>query len=104
VLDLELELDACKRSAVDNIKTVAFLNGVLEQSLAGIYVIDNGLFTYVNKTFADIFGYMSPDEIVGKLNINRLIAPECRDLVREDVQKRTTGEIGAIRYTFYRLA
>ena len=74
----ELELSECKQTAVENEKTVAFWNGILEESLAGIYVIDSGHFSYVNQSFADIFGYTSPTEIVGSLEFLELVAPESR--------------------------
>ena len=97
---LEHEVAAYKAAEARNIKSLAFLNGILDQSLAGIYVIYNGAFTYANQSFADIFGYASADEIIGKMPITELIAPECRDLVLENIRKRTAGEINDIRYSF----
>ncbi|MCX8110230.1 MAG: PAS domain S-box protein [Syntrophorhabdaceae bacterium] len=38
-----------------------------EQSPVGIYLIQDGLFRYVNKTFAEIHGY-DPEEIINKLS------------------------------------
>jgi diguanylate cyclase (GGDEF)-like protein/PAS domain S-box-containing protein len=96
----ELELSECKRTVVENTKTVAFWNGILEESLAGIYVIDSGHFSYVNQSFADIFGYASPEEIIDSVEFLELVAPESRDLVFENVRKRTAGEIDEMRYTF----
>jgi diguanylate cyclase (GGDEF)-like protein/PAS domain S-box-containing protein len=96
----ELELTECRRIIAENTKTVAFWNGILEESLAGIYVIDSGHFSYVNQSFADIFGFTSPDEIVDRLEFLELVAPESRDTVLENVRKRTEGEIDEMRYTF----
>jgi diguanylate cyclase (GGDEF)-like protein/PAS domain S-box-containing protein len=96
----ERELNECKRTVAENTKSVAFWNGILEESLAGIYVIDSGHFSYVNQSFADIFGYTSPDEIVGNMEFLELVAPESRDLVLENVRKRTDGEIDEMRYSF----
>lgn len=96
----ELELNECRRIIAENTKTVAFWNGILEESLAGIYVIDSGHFSYVNQSFADIFGYASPDEVVDGPEFLELVAPESRDLVLENVRKRTEGEIDEMRYTF----
>lgn len=46
---------------------------LIEQSGAGVYEIQNGEFSYVNDTFADLFGYelaelvgMSPDDIIAE--------------------------------------
>ncbi len=38
-----------------------------EQSPVGVYLIQEGLFRYVNKTFAEIHGY-EPEEIINKLS------------------------------------
>lgn len=96
----ELELSECKRTVAENTKAVAFWNGILEESLAGIYVIDSGHFSYVNQSFADIFGYASPDEIINRVEFLELVAPESRDMVFENVRKRTAGELDEMRYAF----
>jgi len=84
-----------------NVQSISFLNGLLEQSLAGIYAIDsNGGLSYVNQAFADIFHYDSPDEIIGKLTPKDFVAPECRDFVLENIKKRTLGQVKEMRYTF----
>lgn len=53
---------------------------LVESSLSGAYVIQNNLFRYVNRAFAEIFGY-EIQEIVGKLGPIELTAPEDRALV-----------------------
>ncbi|WP_432738269.1 diguanylate cyclase domain-containing protein [Maridesulfovibrio sp. FT414] len=97
---LEDELEACRLELSRNSNAVDFLNGLLDQSLVGIYVIEDGRFSYVNKSFALIFGYDSPAEIVGRFPITELVAPECRDLVSGNVQKRQSGKRDEMRYTF----
>ncbi|KWT83480.1 PAS domain-containing sensor histidine kinase [Candidatus Magnetominusculus xianensis] len=58
---------------------------LVEQSLAGIYIIQNRKLSYVNPRFAQILGYDHPDEIIEKLAI---------ELVSEEDQK----EISEILY------
>lgn len=77
-----------------------WLRGLVEQTLAGIYLIQDGRFRYVNQGFADMFGFASPDEIVDRLSVTELIAPEDRQRVNENVRKRTDGEVPAMRYVF----
>ncbi len=72
---------------------------LFENSLAGVYVIQDGTLLAVNATLARIFGYERPDEIVGR-PVSDLVAPECRDLVRENERRRVEGEIAAIHYEF----
>lgn len=97
---LRQELAACKRVEAEHARGIAFSNGILDQSLAGVYVINNGRFSYVNQVFADLFGYASPEEIVDKLEMINLVAPESRGTVLENVRKRISGESTEIRYTF----
>lgn len=70
-----------------------------ESALAGVYLIQDGLFRYVNPALAAIFGYRR-DEIEGKLGPLDLTVPEDRPTVVENIRRRVEGEIEAIHYTF----
>lgn len=74
--------------------------GLVEQSLIGIYVIQDGRFRYVNPGFAAIFGYDSAEELVERVAVSELVSPEDRARVAENVRRRLDGEISDIRYTF----
>ena len=61
-----------------------------EQSLVGVYVQARNRYGYVNPAFAQIFGFDSPDEVVGHVAAHTLIAPE--DLERvNDISRRVVG-------------
>ncbi len=77
-----------------------WLRALVEQTLAGIYVIQDGRFRYVNQEFARIFGYASPADIIDLLKIAELIAPEDREMVAENVRRRAEGEMPEMRYSF----
>lgn len=72
---------------------------LVEQSLAGIYIIQDGRFTYVNPRFAEIFGYKQ-SEIINSKTVLELVAPSDRKKVANNIQKRLSGEIQSIRYRF----
>ncbi|MBI2384973.1 MAG: PAS domain S-box protein [Elusimicrobia bacterium] len=72
---------------------------LVERSLAGIYVIQDGRFAYVNARFANIFGYR-PEDVVGRLSVDDLVSPGDRALVAENLRKRVSGEILYINYQF----
>ena len=82
------------------VPTDDWLRGIVEQSLAGIYLIQDGYFVYANQGFADIFGYGSSAEIVGKLSVGEFIAPEERAKVAENIRRRMQGEVPEMRYSF----
>lgn len=70
-----------------------------EKSLVGIYLIQDGVFKYVNPRLAEIFGY-SVEEIVDKLGPSDLTYPEDRHIVKENIRKRIEGKVKSIHYVF----
>jgi len=74
-----------------------------ESSLVGIVLIQNDLYRYVNPAFAEMFGYKTPSEIIDQLGPLDLAAPESRELVNSNVQKRVLGQIRAARYQYHGL-
>ncbi len=70
-----------------------------ESTLTGVYLIQDGLFRYVNPSLAATFGY-GVEEVAGKLGPLDLTAPEDRPLVAENIRKRVQGEARDIRYSF----
>jgi PAS domain S-box-containing protein len=71
---------------------------LVEQSLIGIYIVDNEKLIYVNPRAAEIFGY-EPEEL-SEVGLAQVIAPEDRELVRENIRKRTSGDVETLRYEF----
>lgn len=79
------------------------LRDLAEKSLAGIYLIQDGLFKFVNPRFAQIFGYKA-DEISGTKRPEELVHPEDRHTVAENIRKRISGEADSFHYEFMGLA
>lgn len=73
--------------------------GVVEQSLAGIYIIQDGRFVYVNPRFAEIFGYASADELIG-VEPTSLVADQDRGLVAENIRSRLADEAQGVSHGF----
>lgn len=71
---------------------------LVEESLVGVYLIQDERLVYANRKFAQLFGY-SREEMMAFPSILDVIADEDRDMVREKIRQRLTGEIGAIEYT-----
>ena len=57
-----------------------------EKSLAGLYVIQKGRFSYVNSMLSNILGYEGPEELIGK-SFWELIHPDDRGLVKLVMEK-----------------
>lgn len=70
---------------------------MVDNSLAGVYIVQDDLFRYVNKKFCDMIGYNS-EEIIDKLSPMDLVLPDDRKKLVENFQKRLSGEIDSIEY------
>lgn len=71
--------------------------GIVEQSLAGMYVIQDEIFVYVNATFAGMLGY-TPEEMTG-LHLRQAVYPEMQEATIANFHRRVSGEVPSIRYT-----
>jgi len=74
--------------------------GLLRNALIGVYIIQNGLFRYVNPRFAEMFGYAQKD-ICGRFGPADLIEPQDLDKVQEAIDKRIDGSAETAHYTFH---
>ncbi|MDM0012021.1 PAS domain S-box protein [Variovorax sp. J22P168] len=63
---------------------------IVEQSVAGIYVIQDDRFVYANSTWAAIAGY-TPEEVIG-MPLARIVPPDFLDEVRQRVETRLRGD------------
>ncbi|SDS54596.1 PAS domain S-box protein [Opitutus sp. GAS368] len=72
---------------------------LVEQSLVGVYLIQDNRFVYVNPRLAEIFGYPA-DDIISKLTVPDLVAASDRALVAENLTRRLTGEVAGLNYSF----
>jgi PAS domain S-box-containing protein len=72
---------------------------LIEQSLVGVYLLQDDRFVYVNPRFAEIFGH-SPEDITQKLTVMELVATSDRALVRENIRRRLSGEVARLNYSF----
>ncbi|OGA19948.1 MAG: hypothetical protein A3I01_02720 [Betaproteobacteria bacterium RIFCSPLOWO2_02_FULL_65_24] len=73
--------------------------GLVEQSIAGIYIIQDDKLTYVNPRFAEILGYASAEELIGRHPLS-IIAEEHRGMVTENIRLRLEDNVPSISYSF----
>lgn len=70
--------------------------GIVEQSLAGVYVVQDERFVYANETFASMFGY-TKEAFVGRRMVD-CVTPESAEEVLENYRLRISGEVAATRF------
>ncbi len=71
-------------------------SSLMERSLVGVYLVQDGLITFVNPRLAEIFGYRVSD-MVGKPFLD-FVAPESIATVMENVKQRLDGHLNAVHY------
>lgn len=93
-----LEAEVEKRVAELHESETKYRNFV-EQSLAGVYVIQNGIYKYVNKRFLELVNY-SAEDIIDKIPVAKLVADEHKNLVSGNISKVINGEIKFAHYSY----
>lgn len=69
---------------------------IVEQSLAGIYVVLDERFMYANDTFAAMFGYQR-EEFIGRRMVD-CVTPDSVPEVMQNYRRRITGGVQTIHY------
>lgn len=91
ITDRVLALEALKESE-------AQFRGLVEESLVGVYIIQDGRLVYSNPRHAEMFGY-TQEELLYK-PVEDIIYPEDREILVENLRKRISGEVNSMNYTF----
>ena len=73
---------------------------LVEESLVGVYIVQNGRFAYANPRMAAIFGYR-PEELAGLVTVDECVHPEDREMVRDHIRRRLDGETNTCHYNFH---
>ncbi|HJV74194.1 MAG TPA: EAL domain-containing protein [Noviherbaspirillum sp.] len=71
----------------------------VEQTLVGLYVVQDGVVAYANPIGAKMLDYDSPDDVIGR-PVTEFTAPEDLPLLQENHRRRLTGETKSLRYTY----
>jgi len=99
VTEIEWRRSQAERDrATSALKTTEELfRALVEQSLVGIYVMQDGFFRYVNPRFLKTFG-LPPNWLDQPRGILEVVLPEDRERVSENVRRRIEGEVETLQY------
>ena len=94
-------LDITERKSAQDalVESATNFRNLNEASLVGVYIIQGGVFKYVNPKFARIYGY-EPEDMIGKIKPDDLVLPEDRPLVQQNLKRRLSGEVDSLHYEF----
>lgn len=88
-LDAEAEAKASQAILVESEQR---FRSVVEQSIAGAFIIQDGQLVYANPRIAEILGYPDAAELYG-LNPLDIVAPKDRDYIGTLIRKALAGEL-----------
>ena len=91
-------LERLQRELAQRKESEALYRTLVEESLSGVYLIQDGAFQYANPAFCRVFGY-TESEMKG-MPVGSLVAPVDRETVLNNVRKRVSGQLESIHYTF----
>lgn len=95
---LEATLRENEKISRDLRESEAKFHGLVNQSLVGITVVEDGKYTYTNSKFREIFGY-NDDEIRNLGPVDMVIESD-RPRVAEIVRKRLCGDVERADYVY----
>jgi len=72
---------------------------LVEQSLVGVYVIQDGRFVYANPRMAEIYGYSMEEFTAPDFTVRQTVTEEDWPTVETQVRRRLAGEISSAHYT-----
>lgn len=74
-------------------------NSLIRQSIAGVYIIQDGELVYVNKRLAGMFGYANEAELSG-CKVLDLVAESWRPRIHDNIEQRLAGSCHRTRLQF----
>jgi PAS domain S-box-containing protein len=103
--DIDFALDnfarerARERAEIDLRAAEEQFRGLVEQPIAGVYIVQDGKFVYVNPRAAEIIGQGSADELVGSDPLQWVTEAE-RSRVAQNMQRVLEGETQSVAMDF----
>lgn len=76
-----------------------WFRSIVEQAIAGVYVVRDNRFLYVNPRMAELFGY-TVEEMLSMRDVSGVVAPGDRERVRRNLALRQSGELASLHYAF----
>lgn len=73
---------------------------LVEQSLVGVYVVQDGRFVYTNPRMAEIYGYSVEELTDPAFTVRQTVTSEDWEIVETQLQQRLNGEVSSAHYAF----
>ena len=98
-----LEKEVSERQRIEEAlrETEAKYRIMAEESLAGVFILQDDKFRFVNPALADIFGY-DPSDIIDQMGPSDLKQPDEKRYYSEQGRGQVSIEVGEMRYRTFR--
>lgn len=93
---MDVDITEQKRAESELREAEEKFRNLVEQSLVGVYIIQEGKLVYVNPCFAEIFGYTQSEMILE--SIEKAVHPDDREIVKKNIMARLSGEMESVHY------
>lgn len=75
----------------------SMFRGLAENSVVGVYIVQDGMFRFINPKMAEMFAY-ERSEMISSVGVFDIVTTDDRHLVEANIQRRLSGEINEIHY------
>jgi PAS domain-containing protein len=65
---------------------------LIEKAPVGIYILEDGAYSYVNTYYAALLGYTKEELTQGKVSLDKTIHPDDFPVIQRNIEKRKQGE------------
>jgi len=96
VAALRRDLEASRGREQALAESEARFRALTEESIAGVYVLQDGKFAYMNEPGARMFG-AAREQLIGQA-FETLVTPESVPVVAENIRRRLTREVQSLQY------
>ena len=97
ILGIARDITENKQIQADLMESELKFRDLAEKSMVGIYITQDGKFKYVNRRFAQIFGY-SEQEMINSFPVETVIAEEDRHITIAHIKARMDGLTDSVHY------
>jgi PAS domain S-box-containing protein len=90
-----------KFNTIEQLKAeLAEYRAIIDNSLEGIFIVQNHTLKFCNQRLAQMFGFKNPRDAIG-IDVMELVSPQSRELVNRELEAHESGKKQTSHYDFF---